>query len=159
MAIKEPRDLSANGNHTRPDLQLLLNGRQYLVDVTIRHPPCKTNIGHGAARQQLAAAHQGETEKKAKYAAMAKAQQACFIPFSVETYGGLGKSARKLIKVIASSAQEQLYMMDEEEVRKELKGSVAVAIQKGNARILLTEHYRAVSAAARSGRGQSVFAA
>jgi hypothetical protein len=159
MAIKEPRDLSANGDHTRPDLQLLLNGRQYLVDVTIRHPPCKTNIGHGAARQQLAAAHQGESEKKAKYAAMAKAQQACFIPFSVETYGGLGKSARKLIKLIASSAQEQLYMMDEEEVRKELKGSVAVAIQKGNARILLTEHYRAVSAAARSGRGQSVFAA
>ena len=48
----------------------------------------------------MAAAHKGEAEKKAKYAAMAKAQQASFIPFAVETYGGLGKSARKLINQI-----------------------------------------------------------
>ena len=66
-------------------------GDSYLVDVTIRHPGCKTNIMHGSARQQLAAAHKGEAEKKAKYAAMAKTQQAAFLPFAVETYGGLGK--------------------------------------------------------------------
>ena len=159
VAIKEPRDLSGNGDHTRPDLQLVLNGRQYLVDVTIRHPACKTNIGHGAARQQLAAAHQGEAEKKAKYAAMAKAQQACFIPFSVETYGGLGKSSRRLIKLIASATQERLQMLSDEEVRKELKGSVAIAVQKGNANIFLAEYYRAMSAAARSGRGLTSSAA
>ena len=93
VAIKEPTHLSGSGDHTRPDLQLALNGQRYLVDVTIRHPGCKTNIQHGSARQQLAAAHKGETEKKAKYAAMAKTQQASFIPFAVETYGGLGKSA------------------------------------------------------------------
>ena len=93
VAIKEPTHLSGSGDQTRPDLQLALNGQQYLVDVTIRHPGCKTNIMHGSARQQLAAAHKGEAEKKAKYAAMAKTQQASFIPFAVETYGGLGKSA------------------------------------------------------------------
>src|SRR6202021_2439944 len=107
-------------DHTRPDLQLVLNGRQVLVDVTIRHPGCKTNILHGSARQQLAAAHKGEAEKKAKYAAMAKAQQASFIPFAVETYGELGKSARKLINQIVATAEDQQQLLSREEIRKEL---------------------------------------
>src|ERR1700678_4245567 len=123
LSYNEPRDLSGNGNHTRPDLQLVLNGRQLLVDVTIRHPACKTNILHGSARQQLAAAHKGEAEKKAKYAAMAKTKQAEFLPFAVETYGGLGKAARKLRKRIASSAEEGPQMLSEKEVMRELRGS------------------------------------
>ena len=64
LSYKEPHDLSGNGDHTRPDLQLVLNGRQLLVDVTIRHPACKTNIMHGSARQQLAAAHQGRSREE-----------------------------------------------------------------------------------------------
>ena len=156
---RSPRDLSGNGDHTRPDLQLVLNGRQLLVDVTIRHPACKTNIMHGSARQQLAAAHKGEAEKKAKYAAMAKTQQAEFLPFAVETYGGLGKAARKLRKRIASSAEEGPQMLSEKEVRRELRGSVAIAVQKGNANIILAEYHRAMSAAARSGRGMAALAA
>jgi len=159
LSYKEPRDLSGNGDHTRPDLQLVLNGRQLLVDVTIRHPACKTNIMHGSARQQLAAAHKGEAEKKAKYAAMAKTQQAEFLPFAVETYGGLGKAARKLRKRIASSAEEGPQMLSEKEVMRELRGSVAIAVQKGNANIILAEYHRAMSAAARSGRGMAVSAA
>jgi len=159
LSYKEPRDLSGNGNHTRPDLQLVLNGRQLLVDVTIRHPACKTNIMHGSARQQLAAAHKGEAEKKAKYASMAKTQQAEFLPFAVETYGGLGKAARKLRKRIASSAEEGPQMLSEKEVMRELRGSVAIAVQKGNANIILAEYHRAMSAAARSGRGMAVSAA
>ena len=130
LSYKEPRDLSGNGDHTRPDLQLVLNGRQLLVDVTIRHPACKTNIMHGSARQQLAAAHKGEAEKKAKYAAMAKAQQASFIPFAVETYGGLGKSARKLINQIVAAAEDQQQLLSSEEIRKELTGSVAIAMPR-----------------------------
>ena len=159
LSYKEPRDLSGNGDHTRPDLQLVLNGRQLLVDVTIRHPACKTNIMHGSARQQLAAAHKGEAEKKAKYASMAKTQQAEFLPFAVETYGGLGKAARKLRKRIASSAEEGPQMLSEKEVMRELRGSVAIAVQKGNANIILAEYHRAMSAAARSGRGMAVSAA
>ena len=91
-----------------------------MVDVTIRHPACKTNIMHGSARQQLAAAHKGEAEKKAKYAAMAKTQQASFIPFAVETYGGLAKAARKVMKRIASSAEEGAQMLSEKELMREL---------------------------------------
>jgi hypothetical protein len=114
---------------------------------------------HGSARQQLAAAHKGEAEKKAKYAAMAKTQQATFLPFAVETYGGLGKGARKVMKRIASSAEEGLQMLSEKEVMRELRGSVAIAVQKGNANIILAEYHRAMGAAARSNRGRAAFAA
>jgi len=76
----------------------------------------------------------------------------------VETYGGLGKSARKLIKLIASAAEDS-QMFTEEEVRKELRGSVAIAVQKGNANIMLAEYRRAMGAAARSNRGRAAFAA
>ena len=55
------------------------------------------------------------------------------------------KSARKLIKLIASAAEEGLQMLSEEEVRKELIGSVAIAVQKGNANIMLAEYHRHAS--------------
>ena len=90
---------------------------------------------------------------------MAKTQQASFIPFAVETYGGLGKSARKLIKLMASAAEDKLQRLSEEEVRKELRESVAIAVQRGNANIMLAEYYRAMGAAARSDRGLAAFAA
>src|ERR1700722_5654265 len=70
--------------------------------------------------------------------------QASFIPFAVETYGGLGKSARKLIKLIASAAEDKLQMLSEESVRKELRESVAIAVQRGNANIMLAEYHRAM---------------
>ena len=83
LAIKEPTHLGGKDDQTRPDAHLVLDGRQVLVDVTVRHPTCKTNIQHGSARHQLAAAHKGESEKKAKYTAMAKSQQAEFICFAM----------------------------------------------------------------------------
>src|SRR6201995_2667359 len=105
-AIKEPTHLGGKDDQSRPDAHLVLDGRQVLVDVTVRHPTCKTNIQHGSARHQLAAAHKGEAEKKAKYTAMAKSQQAEFVYFAVETYGGMGKGAGKLGRKIASVAQD-----------------------------------------------------
>jgi hypothetical protein len=159
LAIKEPRDLGGRGDRTRPDIQLLLNGHQLLVDVTVRHPTCMTNIQHGSATQQLAAAHKGEAEKKRKYDAMAKTQHAKFIPFAVETYGGMGKSARKLIKRIASVAQDRQQGWSDKEVRKQLEESGDMELQRGNANIILAEYYRATSAAARGNRRSAASAA
>ena len=76
----------------------------------------------------------------------------------METYGGLGKAARKLRKRIASSAEEGPQMLSEKEVMRELGGSVAIAVQKGNANIMLAEYGRATSAAARGYRGSAASA-
>jgi len=120
---------------------------------------CKTNIQHGSAIHQLAAAHKGEAEKKAKYAAMTKAQRAEFVAFAVETYGGMGKGARKFINKIASGAQDRLLGVSAMEIRRELEESVAIAVQRGNANIFLAEYSRATSAAARGNRGSAASAA
>jgi hypothetical protein len=159
LAIKEPTQLGGKDDQTRPDAHLVLDGRQVLVDATVRHPTCKTNIQHGSARHQLAAAHKGEAEKKAKYAAMAKIQQAEFVCFAVETYGGMGKGARKLVRKIASVAQDRLQGVSEKEIRRELEESVAIAVQRGNADIMLAEYFSATSAAARGNRGSAASAA
>ena len=50
-------------------------------------------------------------------------------------------------------------MLSEAEVMRELRGAVAIAVQKGNANIILAEYYRAMGAAARSGRGMTTVAA
>src|ERR1700728_3816895 len=49
-------------------------------------------------------------------------------------------------KLIASAAKDS-QTFTEEEVRKELRGSVAIAIQKGNANIMLAEYRRAMGVA------------
>src|SRR6202046_5241892 len=47
------------------------------------------------------------------------------------------------------TVEDQQQLLSSEEIRKELTGSVAIAVQKGNAKILLAEYHRAVSGAAR----------
>src|ERR1700721_1171492 len=62
------------------------------------------------------------------------------------------------MKLIASAAEDRLQILSEEEGRKELRESVAIAVQKGNANIILAEYHRATSTAARSGRGMAAWA-
>jgi hypothetical protein len=52
-----------------------------------------------------------------------------------------------VIRLIASATQERMQMRSGAEVRRELKGSVAIAIQRGKALIILEEYRRAVCAA------------
>ena len=80
---------------------------------------------------------------------MAKTQQASFVAFAVETYGGMGKQSRKLTKKIASVAQDRQQMVSEKEVRQRAEASVAIAVRTGNARIMQAEYHRATKAAAK----------
>jgi hypothetical protein len=149
LARKEPSRLSANGDNTRPDLQMVLNGQQYLIDVTIRHPLSQKYLLK-SSRNQLHAAMVGEQEKIVKYSSMAAAQKAKFKPFSVETYGGLGKSARGIYRLIQASARDHMMMWPYQQVVEEMRGAVAIAIQRGNAMVMLAAYNRAISRPARS---------
>ena len=40
---------------------------------------------------------------------MGETQNAKFIPFAVEMYGGLGKSAKKLLNMISKCASDQMF--------------------------------------------------
>ena len=63
------------------------------------------------------------------------------------------------MKLIAAAAEARLPMVSEQEVLKEIRESVAIAVQKGNANILLDEYGRAKGAAARCDRNLAALAA
>src|SRR5271154_7367000 len=72
----------------RPGIQIVLPNQHYLVDVVISHPLCPTHV-RSAAKKSLAAACQAETRKDNKYHHTAQVQHAEFVPFALETTGGI----------------------------------------------------------------------
>jgi hypothetical protein len=69
---------------------------------------------------------------------MAQTPQALFLPFGVGTCGGLGKSARIVIKRIVTVTKDQMQLLSSERSGRSQR-SVVVAVLKGNAMILLAE--------------------
>ncbi len=88
---------------------MVIGGEQVLVDVTIGKPTCQTYQYH-CSEEQLRCTVMAEHRKTNKYSAMAETQNAKFIPFAVEMYGGLGKSAKKLLNKISKCARDQMLM-------------------------------------------------
>ena len=80
---------------------------------------------------------------------MAETQNAKFIPFAVEMYGGLGKSANKLLNKISKCARDQMLMWPYHRIIQNLKGEIAISIQRGNAIAILAGYNRAIGKPAR----------
>ena len=86
-----------------------------------------------------------EQRKNKKYSAMAKAQNATFLPFAVEMYGGLGKSAKKLLNKISKCVRDlHMLMWPYHRIIQNLKGEIAISIQRGNAIAILAGYNRAI---------------
>src|ERR1700728_1541435 len=83
------------------------------------------------------------TTNTAKYSTMAKAQGAKFLPFAVEMYGGMAKSAKQLLQLINKSARDQMLMWPYQQIMQNLKGDIAISIQRGNA-IAILAGYQAI---------------
>ena len=130
IARVEPSGLSQD-DRMRPDLQLLMDQYNKLVDVTIVNPTCPSHIKQG--QTQLKTAHDACEQKRNKYKNVARQQHAEFIPFAIEMYGGLSNSARSLIQQIAVFAADHLSGWSKEEIVENLNSSVAIAVQRGNA--------------------------
>ena len=139
----------------------MVNGEQLLVDVTIRTPTTPTyyECKDGSADEQLKSTVIAEQQKTNKYSAMAKAQDAKFLPFACEVYGGIGKSANKLLKQIYKSARDQMLMWPYQQIVEHLRGTVAISIQKGNAVAILAGYARAVRRSADGYRGLTALSA
>ena len=155
VCVKEPTRLSPDGDRNRPDLQLVIGSQQILVDVTIRNPTSPTyyECRGGSAEQQLRSTVIAEQQKTAKYSTMAKAQGAKFLPFAVEMYGGMGKSAKQLLQLINKSARDQMLMWPYQQIMQNLKGDIAISIQRGNAIAILAGYQRSIAKSAKVHRG------
>ena len=122
----------------RPDLQIVYPGQHVLTDVAVVDP-----LGaHArlAPERPTAAAKHRAAEKRKKYAAIASRHDADFIPFVVETCGGLDSDAIALLNLISGAASEHLSLWSQEDAAEDLLHSVAIAVQKGNAMTILGAH-------------------
>src|SRR5450432_2228940 len=106
-----------------------------------------------SAEQQLRSSVIAEQQKTAKYSTMAKAQGAKFLPFAVEMYGGMGKSAKQLLQLINKSARDQMLMWPYQQIMQNMKGDIAISIQRGNAIAILAGYQRSIAKSAKVHRG------
>ena len=105
-ACKEPQGLSTEDGR-RPDLQIILPGACILTDVVVSHPLCPSYVSLASSRP-LAIARRAANYKQLKYKDVAATQLAHFIPFAVETTGGLSQDAKKLIDQLSLACKDHL---------------------------------------------------
>jgi hypothetical protein len=141
----EPKGLDSSSNLT-PDLLLTLPGRNILTDVAICHPLAPGTVRGRYSLRTLGTAKVLEAAKRRKYADISLHHHFEQLPFVVETCGGMGPSADRLIKAMAEASEEHLAMWSREEVIRELVGSVAIAVQRGGAMTYLEGYDRALHA-------------
>jgi len=141
---QEPSNLTATSG-IRPDLSIVLPGHHYLVDVRVTHPLCPTYL-FAAASEPLAATIRAEKEKCQKYHQLSQNLGAHFIPFVVETLGGITEIGETLLTNVVVACSEHQSLWSPQELNKELYGSISIAIQRGNAMAMTAGQHWCASA-------------
>ena len=76
--------------------------------------------------------------------------KARFLPFSVESTGGMGKDAEELIEQISLACCDHLVLPSHHHIAHNIRASVAIAVQRGNALAVYGGYSRAVMRAGTS---------
>ena len=140
----EPLGCSADTNE-RPDIRMDLMNDTLLVDVTVTHPTAKSHRNAVAARRCAdCIGDASEARKNKQYAQNARQQHKSFLPFVLYTYGGFHRSALAVIAAMTSSLEPARCLLSRAAWRHQLMQSIAIAVQRGNAAIMV--------AASRQGR-------
>jgi hypothetical protein len=85
----------------RPDLTVMVNGNQYILDVSVAFPGAQSYLPHAAANY-LGAAGIAERRKCVENVRLVRDHpHKKFVPFIMETYGGMGPQARDFIDLVA----------------------------------------------------------
>jgi hypothetical protein len=137
--VVEPRGYGGDVNGG-PDISIMIDRKHYMVDVTTRHPV--TKVYRERAQSEIhvppgTAAEEGEAQKLRDFGRTYGVEiGAEYVPFAVESYGWLGSHARSLIADIALRAQSVSSDVGYR-IRKELVQNISIAMQRGNAMVLL----------------------
>ena len=136
-AEREVREFEEN--RKRPDLLFSsLNSLTMFADVAVVSPLAKSH--QNRAKRVLGAAAHGEVLKRQKYHEEISRLRggATFVPFIVESLGGFGHGARNVIRHIVANYNANTATMARPDVQRRLRYEVAVALQKGNAAIMVS---------------------
>ena len=151
QAVREPAGLHSSDGRC-PDLQLVLPGRNIISDVCIVHPLAPSRVKSRQSLTTTGSARMYQNLKHRKYRDTAAQHHAELLPFCVETYGGMAPDAIKLLSAMGAMGEEQLGVWPRHVVIRQLVGSVATAVQRGNAVAWLSGYSRALAATARERR-------
>ena len=122
----------------RPDISMLMNGHNLLIDVGIVQPSAMSHRDKGP----LVRTKEYEDEKITKYKPMAMNLDAGFIPTIYESNGGYGEQARNLLGDIKVFAHEDALAFAPSEIVRDMMDAVAIAIQRGNAKAIIAAYER-----------------
>ena len=118
------------GNGTGPDVCFLLRDKQVLVDVVITNPLADTYIA-GEASEPGFAVRLAESTKDKQYSARAATLGMEFYPLALSTFGTLGPRSLTLLRHISK------YTVDRRGFLSHMGMALSVAVQTGNARIVM----------------------
>ena len=141
QVIVEPHHVFSESNK-RPDLQIIMNHKSYLLDIAITNPTAPSNVCNG--QTLLGQANAYEKIKIRKYDELAGAQHSNFIPFVIETYGGIGGKAQEFLSELSVFAHDHLTTYSHFDVVSGLRYAMACSVQRGNALIALAGYANAV---------------
>ena len=132
IVVSEPKKLFSETSK-RPDLQIVMNHKTYLLDVTIVHPTAPSNLQH--SQKLLGQAEAAEKIKMNKYNELSQNQNCTFIPFAIETYGGLGNRAQGFLNELSIFAIDHAVIRSRYDIVNGLRYAIACSVQRGNALI------------------------
>jgi len=103
FAQTEPTGLGINRkDRTRPDADLQIGGKRFLIDVAVVHPLADSHTD--LAKKKLAVAAQKERQKRSRWEEKSAHHGAQFFPVVLETLGGMGDGCAGLFKELAGAA-------------------------------------------------------
>jgi phage tail protein X len=137
----EPGDLDPE-RERRPDIQLDLPDRTLLADITISHPSSKKWRHTAASRGVEAVGDSREAEKDDLYTPMAMALDMEFCPVVLYTTGGFHSSALSFIRKLGGALDPATCLTSHTKWKTDLMQHIAVAVQRGNADIMIRHSAR-----------------
>ena len=136
----------------RPDIQIAFPGRMVLTDVVVSHSLTASTV---ALSKSAAALWQGR--KNRKYAGVASRLGAELLNVSLDTCGGMADGASRLVEDIGEEGERwSMGTWDRGGIERRLLGTIAIAVQRGNATAMLVGYTRAAQMRGSGGQKREV---
>ena len=124
----------SKSTYKRTDLEAILGNRHIILDVSVTTPTCRHAIDNlMSSTEQLGAAKRTAIHKTNKHIANAEYIDAKFVPFILESYGGMIPECGRFLSSLQSFAMDNVSTSTCHRLSSQLFSSIAIAVQRGNA--------------------------
>ena len=136
----------------RPDMQIVFPGRMMLTDVVVSHSLTTSTV---ANNKSAAALWQGRKDRK--YTGLASRLGAELLNVSVDTCGGMADGTWRLVEAIGEEGERwSMGTWNSTNIQRRLLGTIAMAVQRGNAMAMLLGHTRTAQVHGAAKEGETV---